>query len=180
MRHTFRFRRPPPCQASPLHSTCGSAQEPPPLSLPATSPRIQRLSLDGKPPKNYLTSATTQRSHNASASSLFPLRLHSQQHKINQDTVNHRQVSPHTQASRALSYPFPPPPIATEFNSTLSTFCNFVPVDSTQQQLPPVHNSLTLLRQLTPIPPDQVKINSPVNLQRPTSQDVCPGDQPDC
>lgn len=114
-----------------------------PLFLPAHPcllPQIQRRCW----PKNlfdHSRHATTQRN-------LFPFfRLPIHHHKHCPTTC---QYSPHTKESRALSYPFPPPPIATEFN--------FPPVNTCQVHVAIRHRhrslNLTGPPQLDPPPTD--------------------------
>lgn len=123
MRHTFRFRRAPAGTLTPpAHNTCTKSPMHPctlaPLAPSATSPRIHHLSLDGKPPKIYLTSATSQRRATLallSSSLLLPFVF------IPNNTRSSHCQQPQAppsnpKASRALSYPFPPPPFETEFN----------------------------------------------------------------
>lgn len=105
-----------PCQCS--HPTLPTAPAPAPLVPSATSPRIHHLSLDRKPPKIYLTSATTQRRATLALPSSLLLPFVFIPNNTRSSHCQQPQISPppKPKASRALSYPFPPPPIETEFN----------------------------------------------------------------
>jgi hypothetical protein len=96
------------------------------LPLPATSTRgrwhcnCRHLEGQASPKKNYLTSATTKGSRSQrrpSSSSLLPpssLPTPKIDHSNDHPTV--KPPSPH-KSSRALSYPFPPPPIENRVQS---------------------------------------------------------------